>query len=159
LANVMSGEYVERRIDGKPCVTSMRTCGVRNGGMREPRWYMLDLLFHVNALVESGIGGWRTEGKTQCLRRRLYFWVGHQATGLADFVEFAWCWRSWPSLDRGLVCRDPSSFQGSTVAIVCRPTGLCPSYPSPSAAPGLLAISAYIRFFKDIFIESPQSTL
>jgi hypothetical protein len=36
---------------------------------------------------------------------------------------------------------------------------VCPSYPSPSAAPGLLAISSYIRFFKDISIESRQSTL
>lgn len=68
-------------------------------------------------------------------------WVGR-------LVQFAWCWRSQPSLDRGLVCRDPSSFQGSTVGSVCRPISLCPSYPAASATPGLLAISSYIRFFK-----------
>ena len=132
-ANVMSGECVERRFDGKPCVTSIKAV------WRTQRWnerFVADLLPRLDAQLESGIAGWRTQGREECSGGQLYFWICPLMGWTGGLVQFAWCWRSWPSLDRGLVCRDPSSFQGSTVAIVCRPISLCPSYPAASANTG-----------------------
>jgi hypothetical protein len=118
----MSVECVERRFCGKPCVTSMRTCGLHSDGMRT------SVLSQTHITIE-------------CARRGWYSWVANRweevvfvraslfldrtaENRIGGLVQFACCWRSWPSLDRGLVCRDPSSFQGSTVGSVCRPTSL-----------------------------------
>lgn len=59
-ANVMSGECVERRFDGKPCVTGIKA-------VWRTQWWnernVTDLLHRVNTWADSGIAGWRTQGR------------------------------------------------------------------------------------------------
>lgn len=62
-ANVMSGECVERRFDGKPCVTSIKAVWRTQ---REDVRNITDLLPRLDAQLESGIAGWRTQGREEC---------------------------------------------------------------------------------------------
>lgn len=83
-----------------------------------------------------------------------------QLTGWRGLVQFAWCGRSWPSscqVLRGFVGRDPSCFQGSTVAIVCRPKSFCPSVSFISFR--LCSTSLSCHLFSHSLLKAPLSSI